>query len=180
RLRTSATMVLAWKVSCKNRQASATAHVPYLLPRETGISATLSSHWPVLPGWSIFWARTYPSFWLSRSMIQIAVSELPRCRSSQFLWVSSEINPWLFDWDRTLSSLRTVRRNGPSPRQALRNVNAAVVIRNRASLRAIPARVPAHPLSPPLRLRPGFQFPVPRPRHVGAGQGLAFPDPSTA
>jgi len=171
-------MVSAWKVSRKNRQASATAHVPYLFPRETGVSATLSSHWPVLPGWSIFWARTYPSFWLSRSMIQIAVSELPRCRSSQFLWVSSEINPWLFDRDRTLSSLRTVRRNGPSSRPALRNVNAAVVIRNRASLRDIPARRAAQHLVPPLRLQAGFQFPAPKHRHVGGRQWLAFPDRS--
>src|SRR2546425_10521181 len=100
-------------------------------------------------------------------MIQIAVSELPRCRSSQFLWVSCEINPWLFDWDRTLSSLRTVRRNGPSPRPALRNVNAAVVILNRASLRDIPARSAAQHLVPPPRLQAGFQFPAPKHRHVG-------------
>src|SRR5207237_5347371 len=135
-------------------------------------------HVPVLLGWSILSTRSYSSFWLSRSMIHIAVPGRSKCRSSQFLWVSSEINSWLFDWDRTLSSLRTVRRNGPSSRPALRNVNAAVVIRNRAPLRDIPARRAAQHLVPPLRLQAGFQFSAPKHRHVGGRQWLAFPDRS--
>jgi hypothetical protein len=155
-LRTSATMVWAQKSSCNNRQAAVTAQVPYPFPLERKLIAILKSHFPDSPGSLSFWARMYPSFSPSRSMIQIGVSALRRCCSSHFPWVSSEIKSWFIDWDRTSSALRIARRKGPSWTTALRNVNAAVAGVNRLSLPNLPARRPAEHQVPMFRGESGL------------------------